>query len=63
MSPRLYTVRAVADPGIQRTGAPGAEARRFGRSAGLLSAGVGTAGLLTYLFFALASHNLEADQY
>lgn len=42
---------------------PTAEARRFGRSAGLLSAGVGTAGVLTYLFFALASHNLEPRQY
>jgi O-antigen/teichoic acid export membrane protein len=42
---------------------PGAEARKFGRSAGLLSAGVGTAGVLTYLFFALASHNLEPGQY
>jgi O-antigen/teichoic acid export membrane protein len=44
-------------------GEAGAEARRFGRSAGLLSAGVGTAGVLTYLFFALASHNLEPRQY
>jgi O-antigen/teichoic acid export membrane protein len=43
--------------------APTAEARRFGRSAGLLSAGVGTAGVLTYLFFALASHNLEPREY
>jgi O-antigen/teichoic acid export membrane protein len=42
---------------------PGAEARRFGRAAGLLSAGVGTAGVLTYLFFALASHNLDPQQY
>jgi len=42
---------------------PGAETRRFGRTASLLSAGVGTAGLLTYLFFALASHNLDATEY
>ena len=42
---------------------PGAETRRFGRSASLLSAGVGVAGLLTYLFFSLASHNLDATEY
>jgi O-antigen/teichoic acid export membrane protein len=41
----------------------GSETRSFGRSAGMLSAGVGAAGLLTYLFFALASHNLEASAY
>lgn len=41
----------------------GAEARRFGRSAGLLSAGVGSAGVLTYAYFALASHNLDATSY
>jgi O-antigen/teichoic acid export membrane protein len=35
----------------------------FGRSAGTLSAGVGLAGLLTYLYFALASHNLDANAY
>jgi O-antigen/teichoic acid export membrane protein len=42
---------------------PGAETRRFGRSASLLSAGVGAAGVLTYLFFSLASHNLGATEY
>jgi O-antigen/teichoic acid export membrane protein len=42
---------------------PGAETRRFGRTASLLSAGVGVAGLLTYLFFSLASHNLDATEY
>lgn len=41
----------------------GAEARRFGRSAGLLSAGVGSAGILTYAYFALASHNLDSTSY
>jgi O-antigen/teichoic acid export membrane protein len=41
----------------------GVEARRYGRSAGLLSAGIGTAGLLTYLYFALASHNLSRQDY
>ena len=42
---------------------PGAETRRFGRTATLLSAGVGVAGLLTYLFFSLASHNLGRTEY
>lgn len=41
----------------------GAEARRYGRAAGLLSIGVGATGLITYLFFALASHNLERVEY
>jgi O-antigen/teichoic acid export membrane protein len=41
----------------------GAEARRFGRSAGLLSAGVGAAGLLTYSYFALASRSLDPTEY
>jgi O-antigen/teichoic acid export membrane protein len=35
----------------------------FGRSAGLLSAGVGTAGVITYVYFSLASHNLPATEY
>jgi O-antigen/teichoic acid export membrane protein len=39
------------------------ETRSFGRSAGLLSVGVGTSGLLTYAYFALAAHNLDPDQY
>ena len=42
---------------------PGAETRRFGRTATLLSAGVGAAGLLTYFFFSLASHNLGKTAY
>lgn len=44
-------------------GAAGAETKRFGRAASLLSAGIGAAGLLTYLFFSLASHNLGATEY
>ncbi len=40
-----------------------AEARRFGRAAGLLSIGVGSAGLLTYVYFSLASHNLNRVEY
>jgi O-antigen/teichoic acid export membrane protein len=40
-----------------------AQTRRFGRSAGLLSAGIGTAGVLTYAYFAIASHQLDTDSY
>src|SRR5919109_2089636 len=40
-----------------------AEARRFGRTAGLLSVGIGSAGLLTYLYFSLASHKLDSVEY
>ena len=40
-----------------------AEARTYGRSAGLLAAGVGSAGILTYAYFSLASHNLDAESY
>jgi O-antigen/teichoic acid export membrane protein len=40
-----------------------AEARRYGRAAGVLSIGVGSAGLLTYLYFAFASHTLGRDAY
>jgi O-antigen/teichoic acid export membrane protein len=40
-----------------------AEARRFGRSAGMLSLGVGSAGVLTYVYFSLASHNLDRTAY
>ena len=39
------------------------EARRFGRSAGMLSLGVGSAGVFTYVYFSLASHNLDKAQY
>lgn len=41
----------------------GDDDRGFGRSAGTLSAGVGAAGLLTYVYFALASHNLDPVAY
>ena len=44
--------------------AAAADARRsFGRSAGLLSVGVGAAGVITYGYFSLASHNLPAEEY
>jgi O-antigen/teichoic acid export membrane protein len=39
------------------------EARRFGRAAALLSVGTGSAGLLTYVYFSLASHNLDRVSY
>ena len=39
------------------------EAASYGRRASLLSIGVGLTGLITYLFFVLASHELTAEQY
>jgi O-antigen/teichoic acid export membrane protein len=39
------------------------EARSYGRRASLLSIGVGVTGLITYLYFAIASHELAKDQY
>jgi O-antigen/teichoic acid export membrane protein len=42
---------------------PGSEARRYGRAAGLLSVGVGATGLITYLYFAIASHELSRVDY
>jgi O-antigen/teichoic acid export membrane protein len=39
------------------------EARSYGRRASLLSVGVGVTGLITYLYFAIASHELSKDQY
>ena len=39
------------------------ETPRYGRSAFQLSAALGLAGALTYIFFGLASHSLSADAY
>jgi O-antigen/teichoic acid export membrane protein len=39
------------------------ETRRYGRSAFKLSAALGLAGVLTYVFFGLASHSLSSDEY
>src|SRR3954453_14687740 len=39
------------------------EAKSYGRRASLLSIGVGVTGLITYLYFAIASHELSRDQY
>jgi O-antigen/teichoic acid export membrane protein len=54
--------RARSRNGVGKSDA-GVEARRYGRSATLLAAGIGTAGVLTYLYFALASHNLSRAEY
>jgi hypothetical protein len=40
-----------------------ADTRRYGRDAGFLGAALGAFGLLTYLYFALASHNLSKEDY
>ena len=37
-----------------------AETRQYGRSAGLLTIALGTAGLLAYAFFAVSSHTLNS---
>jgi O-antigen/teichoic acid export membrane protein len=39
------------------------QAKSYGRRASLLSIGVGITGLITYLYFAIASHELSKDQY
>jgi O-antigen/teichoic acid export membrane protein len=41
----------------------GAEARRYGRTASLLSVAIGVGGLLTYAYFAIASHRLSREEY
>jgi O-antigen/teichoic acid export membrane protein len=41
----------------------GSEARSYGRRASLLSLGVGLTGLITYLYFAIASHQLSKEEY
>ena len=46
-------------PRVQATQA----ARSYGRRASLLSIGVGITGLITYLYFAIASHELSREQY
>jgi O-antigen/teichoic acid export membrane protein len=39
------------------------ETRSYGRRTSLLSIGVGITGLITYLYFAIASHELSREQY
>jgi O-antigen/teichoic acid export membrane protein len=38
-------------------------AASYGRAAGLLSVGIGISGLVTYLYFAIASHTLDRTEY
>ena len=52
-----------ASNGSNGAGREHAETRRFGRSAGMLAGGIGLAGVLTYGYFALASHQLDAQSY
>jgi O-antigen/teichoic acid export membrane protein len=40
-----------------------AEKRGYGRGAAVLSIGIGVTGLITYAYFALASHSLSEDDY
>jgi len=47
--------------GTETTGT--SEARSYGRRASLLSIGVALTGLITYLYFAIASHELSREQY
>ena len=49
----------AASAGGERT----SEAASYGRRASLLSIGVGLTGLITYLYFALASHELSREDY
>ena len=44
-------------------GGSSSEAASYGRRASLLSIGVGVTGLITYLYFALASHELSKEDY
>src|SRR6266536_2265082 len=39
------------------------ETRQYGRAAGLLTVAIGSSGLLIYLYFAVASHVLDKDEY
>jgi O-antigen/teichoic acid export membrane protein len=43
--------------------APGESAASYGRAAGLLSVGIGLSGVITYAYFAIASHNLDRTDY
>lgn len=47
----------------RRAEAAGDAARRYGRTASLLSVAVGATGVFAYLYFALASHNLDPEDY
>jgi O-antigen/teichoic acid export membrane protein len=45
------------------TSAEPAGSRSYGRGAAVLSVGIGVTGLITYAYFALASHSLSKDDY
>ena len=51
------------DDGPESREAAAEETRRYGRSAGLLTLALGSAGLLAYAFFAVSSHTLDKDDY
>ena len=46
-----------------KRGSAASETREYGRSAALLTLALGSAGLLAYAFFAVASHTLDRDDY
>ena len=48
---------------MDMTGDAAAEARQYGRTVGALTVALAVAGGLTYLFFGVASHALDPDQY
>jgi len=53
----------VPPGGSPRAEAAGQAARRYGRTASLLSVAVGVTGFILYLYFALASHALDRAEY
>jgi len=55
--------RVSSEPTTPAPEESGHSQRDYGRSAGLLTGALGIAGVLTYAFFAIASHNLSADAY
>src|SRR5213076_756369 len=57
--------RARRSPGRWRLSASarGAGTRSYGRGAAILSVGIGVTGLVTYAYFALASHTLSSHDY
>src|SRR4051794_32024277 len=63
MVPRCARPAAGAGTVPPMSGDAQAETRSFGRSAGIVAAGVGLGGLLTYVYFSLASHNLDRQEY
>jgi O-antigen/teichoic acid export membrane protein len=48
---------------LRRADAAGQAARRYGRTASMLSVAVGATGFIVYLYFALAAHNLDKAAY